>query len=177
MENLLDDIITVEKLKNSIETNEEFLNNQAEKYVKDYAFTMNDKLTFDSIFDSTDIELICKAAKNLGFKTEDKTVYFNIKTIGSKASLIASSVISFKNDIIREINENIKMYYKRPLKNNEIFIRIDFFRLLYRYNVRYMEREHYSLAWLKEKLDDAGYESDITMNTFDGNIIVRLECK
>jgi hypothetical protein len=178
MENLLDDIISAEKFKNkSTETDEEYLNDQAKKYVKDYAFTMNDELTFSSEEYPTDMELICKAAKELGFKTEDKTVYFNIKTIGSKAELISSSVISFKNDIIREINENIKMYCKRRLECNEIFIKIDFFKLLYRYGAKYMQREHYSLAWLAEKLEDAGYKSTITFDDYTVTITLRLECK
>lgn len=178
MENLLDDIISVEKFKNNpIETDEEYLNELSKQYVKDYAFTMNDKITFNSIEYPIDTELICKAAKELGFKTDDNTVYFNIKTIGSKASLIESSVICFKNDIIHEINEKLKSVNKRDLEYNEIFICIDFSDLLYRYGVKYTEKDHYSFKWLKEKLTNAGYKFDIT-NSFDGNIIIiRFWCK
>ena len=178
MENLLDYIISAEKFKNSTETGEEYLDNLSKQYIKDYAFTMNDKMTFNPTeYPAIDTGLICKAAKELGFKTEDNTIYFNIKTIESKASLIAYSVICFKNDIIHEINEKLKTHYKHNSECNEILINIDFFRLLYRYGVKYTEEEHYSFEWLKEKLSDAGYKSTITFDDNTLTITIRLECK
>ncbi len=178
MENLLDDIISVEKFKNKCtETDGEYLNELSKQYVKDYAFTMNDEMTFNPTeYPAIDTGLICKAAKELGFKTDDNTVYFNIKTIDSKAALIAYSVICFKNDIIREINERLKTHYKRNPECNEINICIDFLDLLDKYDVKYTEKDHYSFKWLKEKLAHAGYKFDFNL-TSDDNIIIRIECK
>jgi len=173
MENLLDDIISVEKFKNKCtEPDGEYLNELSKQYVKDYAFTMNDKITFNSTDYPIDTELICKAAKELGFKTDDNTVYFNIKTIDSKASLIAYSVICFKNDIIHEINEKLKMYYNHDPECNEIFICIDFLDHLYKYGVKYTEKDHYSFKWLKEKLTNAGYKFDFILTAVNNIVII-----
>lgn len=173
---MLDDIITVKELENDIQIDTDFyLSDTIKKRIKEYAFTMQDKYSFLGKTKAS-IDIYSKAAKDLGFKVDKDYIYFNKRTLNSKADLLMQLVECFENDIISKVNEGIKINSDDLTIGYLIYIKINLYSLLRKYNTSHLESETYNFEWLRTKLISAGYKcNEISFDIFEGMIIVPVE--